>query len=82
MRSTIRTSAILATLLGLAATAGQAQTANIQATATVFTPMTVTGVRNLAFGSVIQNVPKTIAVTDANERSVQPDWPGAGERGL
>lgn len=65
MSSTLRTTAVLAALVATVATAGQAQSANIQATATVFTPMTVTGVRNLQFGSVIQNVPRTVAVADA-----------------
>lgn len=65
MRSTIRTSAILATLLGLTATAGQAQSANITATATVYTAMTVTGVRALDFGNVFPGVAKSIAVAAA-----------------
>ena len=52
MRSMIRTSAILATLLGLSATAGQAQSGYITATATVLTAITVTGCSTLAFGNV------------------------------
>jgi hypothetical protein len=64
MRSTIRTSAILATLLGLTATAGQAQSANITATATVLTAITVTGASPLDFGTVFPGVAKTIAIAD------------------
>jgi hypothetical protein len=65
MRSTIRTSALLATLLGLTATAGQAQSANITATATVYTAITVTGANPLNFGNVFPGVARTILATDA-----------------
>lgn len=61
MRS-IRTSALAAGLLALTATAGQAQTGNIQATATVLTAITVTGATPLAFGNVTPGVNKTVGV--------------------
>ena len=64
MRS-IRTSALAAGLLALTATAGQAQSANINATATVLTAITVTGANPLAFGNVFPGVAKTVAITDA-----------------
>ena len=65
MRTTIRVSAVLAALLSLAASAAQAQSANITATATVFQAMTVTGARTLDFGSVFPGVNKTIAIAAA-----------------
>ncbi len=54
--------------LGLALCAAslvQAQSATIAATATVVTPITVTGTAPLAFGNVFQGVNKTIAFSDA-----------------
>jgi hypothetical protein len=51
--------------LSLAASAAQAQSANITATATVFQAMTVTGARTLDFGNVFPGVAKTIAVAAA-----------------
>jgi hypothetical protein len=52
------------TLAG-AASVVQAQSATIAATATVVTPITVTGTAPLAFGNVFQGVNKTIAFSDA-----------------
>lgn len=65
MRSTIRTTAILAGLLGVAANAAVAQSANINATATVYAPITVSGAQPLAFGTVFPGVNKVVAATDA-----------------
>jgi hypothetical protein len=59
----IRNSAIAAALLGMTATAGQAQSGSIQATATVLSAITVTGAQPLAFGAVTPGVAKTIAYT-------------------
>lgn len=64
MRTITRVSAVLAAILSLAASAAQAQSANISATATVFTAMTVTGARPLAFGNVFPGVASTIPSTD------------------
>lgn len=61
MRS-IRTSALVAGLLALTATAGQAQSGTIQATATVLSAITVTGAVPLAFGNVTPGVAKTVGV--------------------
>lgn len=57
----------LGTVFALAVVAGTAhgQSASIQATATVVTPITVTGTAPLAFGNVFQGVNKTIAFSDA-----------------
>ncbi|PYP57428.1 MAG: hypothetical protein DMD44_10180 [Gemmatimonadetes bacterium] len=61
--------AALATLvLGLVATAAvraQGVNGSITATATVQSPITVTGAQNLAFGNVFPGVAKTIAYSDA-----------------
>ena len=57
----------LGTMLALAVVAAPArgQSATIAATATVVTPITVTGTAPLAFGNVFQGVNKTIAFSDA-----------------
>jgi len=56
--------AVLAlTLVG--ASVAQAQSANISATATVLTPLTLTGTANLAFGNVFPGINKTVAAADA-----------------
>jgi len=60
LRRTVLTG--LAAALALAATAAQAQSASIQALATVYTPITVAGNRNLDFGNVFPGVAKTIAI--------------------
>ena len=65
MRTTTRVSATLAVILSLAASAAQAQSANITATAVVFQAMTVTGARTLDFGNVFPGVAKSIAVAAA-----------------
>lgn len=48
-----------------AAATVQAQSASIQATATVVTPLVVTGSAPLAFGNVFQGVTKTVLHSDA-----------------
>jgi hypothetical protein len=48
-----------------AARSAQAQSATIAATATVVTPITVTGSAPLAFGNVFQGVNKTVLFSDA-----------------
>jgi hypothetical protein len=65
MRTTTRVSATLAVILSLTATAAQAQSANITATAIVFQAMTVTGARTLDFGNVFPGVAKVIGVAAA-----------------
>jgi hypothetical protein len=65
MRTTIRVSAVLATILSLAGSSVRAQSANISATATVFQAMTVTGARTLDFGTVFPGVAKAIGVAAA-----------------
>jgi hypothetical protein len=65
MRTTIRVSAVLATILSLAGSSVRAQSANINATATVFQAMTVTGARTLDFGTVFPGVAKVIGVAAA-----------------
>jgi len=64
MRTTTRVSAVLAALISLTASA-QAQSANINATATVYQAMTVTGARTLDFGNVFPGVAKSIGVAAA-----------------
>jgi DNA-binding protein HU-beta len=51
--------------LSVLPTLAHAQTANVSATATVVTPLAVTGSAPLAFGNVFQGVNKTVAATDA-----------------
>ncbi|MDQ3997452.1 MAG: hypothetical protein M3303_10635 [Gemmatimonadota bacterium] len=51
--------------LATLATTASAQSANINATATVLQPLTVSGARDLAFGNVYPGVNKSIAVADA-----------------
>jgi hypothetical protein len=60
-------SRILSLAFGLAAVVApvRAQSASIAATATVVTPLAVTGTAALAFGNVFQGVSKTIAHGDA-----------------
>jgi len=64
MRTLTRVSAVVAALFSLA-TVAQAQSANINATATVFQAMTVTGARTLDFGNVFPGVAKAVAVAAA-----------------
>ena len=65
MRSTIRTAAILAGLIGVANVAA-AQSANITAIANVFAPITVAGTQSLDFGDVFPGVSKAVAANDAS----------------
>jgi Mat/Ecp fimbriae major subunit len=65
MRTTTRVSAGLLLFLSLAATAAEAQSANITATATVYQAMTITGARTLDFGNVFPGVAKAVAVAAA-----------------
>jgi hypothetical protein len=62
-RTTLSTAIVLA--LGLGVSNAHAQSATIQALATVLTPITVTGARNLDFGTVFPGINKTIGVTAA-----------------
>ena len=64
MSTSFRALCALAALAVLAPTAA-AQSGNINATATVLQPLTVTGARDLAFGNVYPGVSKAIAVGDA-----------------
>lgn len=64
MRIVTRVSAVLAMTLSLAATA-QAQSANIQALATVYQPITIAGARDLDFGNVFPGVAKSVGVAAA-----------------
>lgn len=66
-RSMLRAFVAAGALAALAATArtAAAQSGNINATATVLQPLTVTGVQDLAFGNVYPGVNKTIDYTDA-----------------
>jgi hypothetical protein len=57
--------AALAALLTVPALA-HGQSANVSATATVVTPLIVTGGANLAFGDVFQGVNKTVPFSDAS----------------
>ncbi len=56
--------AALAAILSVPALA-HGQSANVSATATVVTPLVVTGNANLAFGNVFQGVNKTVPFSDA-----------------
>lgn len=64
MRTATVLSAALAASLSLGTASLQAQSATIQATATVLSAITVTGT-NLAFGNVTPGVNKTVLITDA-----------------
>jgi spore coat protein U-like protein len=65
MRFTLRVSAVAAAFLSLAASAGNAQTGQITASANVLPSITVTGAQNLDFGNVTPGVASTVAVTAA-----------------
>jgi hypothetical protein len=63
----IRRNFMTAVAVACSATALQAQSsASIQATATVVTPLAVTGSAPLAFGNVFQGVNRVVAATDAS----------------
>ena len=65
MRTATVLSAILAAGLTVGAATAEAQTsANIQATATVLSALTVAAGNNLQFGNVTPGVNKTIAIAD------------------
>ncbi len=68
MNTASKLSLAVVALLALGAATAQAQTAGINATATVQTPLTLTGQADLAFGAVFPGVAKTVLSTD----------PGAG----
>jgi hypothetical protein len=66
MRTATVLSAILAAGLSVGAMKAEAQnSANINATATVLSALTVTGANDLQFGNVTPGVNKTVAITDA-----------------
>ncbi len=65
MNTASKLSLTIVALLALGATAAQAQSASIQATATVNTPLTVTGTAPLAFGTVFPGLLKAVAPADA-----------------
>jgi hypothetical protein len=65
MTTASKLSLTVVALLTIGATAAQAQTANIAATATVLTPLTLTGAAPLAFGNVYPGVAKVVAPADA-----------------
>jgi hypothetical protein len=81
MRIVTRVSAVVAALFSLA-TAAQAQSANIQALATVYTPITITGNRNLDFGNVFPGVNKTVAVAAATSGQFQLGGQASGNVNL
>jgi hypothetical protein len=63
MRKSLLVSAVIAAFVST--TAAQAQSASIQALATVYQPITITGARNLDFGTVFPGVNKTIGTAAA-----------------
>src|SRR5437762_13030797 len=52
-------------LIGVGSARGQGVNGSITATATVQTPITVSGTQNLSFGNVFPGVAKAVAYTDA-----------------
>lgn len=64
MRTASKLSLAVLAILAVGAASAQAQTANISATATVLTPLTLTGAAPLAFGNVYPGVAKVIAPAD------------------
>ena len=81
MRIVTRVSAVLAALFSLA-TAAQAQSASIQALATVYQPISVTGNRALDFGTVFPGVAKSIAVDAATSGQFQLGGQASGNVNL
>jgi hypothetical protein len=65
MRTATVFSALTAMTLSLGAASLQAQSATIQATATVLSAITVAATSPVAFGNVTPGVNKTVAITDA-----------------
>jgi hypothetical protein len=81
MRIATRVSAVVAALFGLA-TAAQAQSANIQALATVYQPISFLSTRNLDFGNVFPGVAKTIGVAAATSGQFQMGGQASGNVNL
>jgi hypothetical protein len=81
MRIVTRVSAVAAALFSLA-TAAQAQSANINALATVYTPITVSGTRALDFGTVFPGVAKTIAIAATTSGQFQLGGQASGNVNL
>lgn len=81
MRIATRVSAAVAALFSLA-TAAQAQSASIQALATVYQPITVSGTRSLDFGNVFPGVNKTIGVSDLTSGQFQMGGQASGSVSL
>jgi Domain of unknown function (DUF4402) len=81
MRIVTRVSAVVATCLSLA-TAAQAQSANIQALATVYQPISVSGNRALDFGTVFPGVAKSVGVAAATSGQFQLGGQASGNVNL
>lgn len=81
MRIVTRASAVVAALFSLA-TAAQAQSANIQALATVYQPISITGTRDLDFGTVFPGVAKSIGVAAATSGQFQLGGQASGNVNL
>ena len=81
MRIVTRVSAVVAAIFSLA-TSAQAQSANISALATVYTPITVTGNRSLDFGTVFPGVAKTIAIAATTSGQFQLGGQASGNVNL
>ncbi|HEX5633959.1 MAG TPA: DUF4402 domain-containing protein [Gemmatimonadales bacterium] len=71
-----RASALVAVLLGVAASAGHAQSANVTVRAQVGAAMTVTGARALSFGNVTAGVASTIPVNGVTSGRFLVNGPG------
>ena len=65
MNTASKLSLALLALTLVGTSVAQAQSANISATATVLTPLTLTGTADLAFGTVFPGIAKTVAAADA-----------------
>ncbi|HSR90871.1 MAG TPA: DUF4402 domain-containing protein [Gemmatimonadales bacterium] len=76
MRTITRVSAVVAAVLTLGALPAKAQTANINATATVFQAITVAGNNPLTFGNVFPGVPKTVTAAGGAANSGRFDLTG------
>jgi hypothetical protein len=81
MRIANRVSAVLAALFSLA-TAAEAQSANIQALATVYQPISFLSTRNLDFGNVFPGVAKTIGIAAATSGQFQMGGQASGNVNL
>ena len=81
MRIVTRASAVVAALFSLT-TAAQAQSANIQALATVYQPISITGTRDLDFGTVFPGVAKSIGVAAATSGQFQLGGQASGNVNL